>query len=141
MVGVLVNEESRSVCVAYSTNSSTINAESHLSGCKFTGYSLNLYGNFGFADISKCRGGKDISKYRSLSMVNVGKDGQRSSETCAASKLAKQYMKKGTPLSKWNMTEIAYGTMTGYTDGVPAESCIGCQNFLPTLLCYESPDY
>jgi|GEM_PF-5929272 len=137
MIGVVIKEEDGVICVAYSSNSSTNNAQSNLEGCKFPGYKLKLYGNEGFADISKSRGGQDIRKHKDLSMVNVGSTGSRSSETCAASKLAK-YLTKGVPLSKWNMTEIAFGTMAGYTDGVAAESCIGCQKFLPTLLCHVS---
>jgi hypothetical protein len=138
MVGVLVHDEDKLVCVAYSSNSPSDNAYSNLNGCKFTGYKLKLYDNDGFANISRSRGGKDITQYYGLSLVNVGSSGVRSSATCAASKLAKKYIGKGKPLNKWNMTEIAYGTMTGYVDGHAAQSCIGCQSFLPTLLCYES---
>jgi hypothetical protein len=135
MIGVAINEEKQQICVAYSSNSASDNAQSNLTGCKFQGYKLKLYGNFGFAEIQKCRGGRDIQQYRGLSLVQVGSSGMRSSETCAASKLVR-YM--DGPLRKWNMTEIAYGTMQGYTDGVAAASCIGCQQFLPTLLCFES---
>jgi hypothetical protein len=137
MVGVVIHEKERVIGVAYSTNSATDNALKNLEGCKFEHYKLKLYGNFGFADISKSRGGKDISKFENLSYVTVGTTGSRSSSTCAASKLAKRYLTTGK-LSEWNMTEIAYGTMHGYTDGEPAESCIGCKSFLPTLLCYQS---
>src|SRR5205814_1478802 len=64
MLGVLINDEERLICVAYSSNSSSDNAHANLNGCKFTGYKLKLYGNEGFADIDTCRGGKDIRKHR-----------------------------------------------------------------------------
>lgn len=133
MIGVAAQENDNKLYVAFSSN--TYKPTQDLNGCTFTGWKLKLYDG-GTADVSTSRGGADIQPFYSLSMVQVGPSDSRSSANCAASKLAKRYIKG--PLNQWRMTEIAYGNMVGYVDGQAAGSCVGCRSFLPTLLCNSS---
>ena len=103
---------------------------------EITGWTIDYYDGDP-VELDKTRYGQPIDgSFHKLATVELPEGKTRTSATCAASKIAINHIKSSN-LNDWNLTELVVGFFEGrkLKAAEAAKSCVGCNQFLPCLLC------